>query len=120
MDVAAQIQQDLRVLSEPEVAGTGLWEIDAWTGVKVDVCVNFLSLPSTDQNEDEDEECAAPTTTAKEVRIAPVSEWQDTVSRTVQLEERQEWKVPDGLEGREKCSEAYVVSFFYAYTRNRY
>jgi amino acid adenylation domain-containing protein len=104
--VAAQIQQDLRALSEPQVAGTGLWEIDAWTGVKIDVCVNFLSLPSTV----EDEGVEGMEGVNRDVRIKAVEGWQHTVSRTVPLEEEQDWTPPQAVTGQKQVNEAYVVS----------
>jgi amino acid adenylation domain-containing protein len=105
--VAAQIQQDLRALSEPGVAGTGLWEIDAWTGVKIDVCVNFLSLPS---GEDEDNGGGVEKTGG--VRIKAVEGWKENVGREVRGEEEREWRMPVGLEQKGKCKDAYLVSLF--------
>lgn len=43
--VAAAIQRDLEEINSGGRADVGLWEIDAWTGVKVSSFVNFLSLP---------------------------------------------------------------------------
>ena len=40
---ARTIQVDLQRISAPEMAGTGLWEIEEWTGVRVDCFVNFLA-----------------------------------------------------------------------------
>ncbi|KAF3051041.1 nrps [Didymella keratinophila] len=48
IETAKQIQDDLRTLSEPAIATSSLVEIAAWTGVKVDVFVNFLALPAHD------------------------------------------------------------------------
>ncbi|KAI0026230.1 amino acid adenylation domain-containing protein [Xylariomycetidae sp. FL0641] len=43
--LAADIQRDLVAIGDPAHATAALWEIDAWTGVRVDACVNFLALP---------------------------------------------------------------------------
>lgn len=42
---AKQIQVDLQVIGSPENSSAGLWEIEKWTGVKVDNFVNFIKLP---------------------------------------------------------------------------
>ncbi|KFH43976.1 Hydroxamate-type ferrichrome siderophore peptide synthetase-like protein [Hapsidospora chrysogenum ATCC 11550] len=43
--VAAAIQRDLGEINSGGRADVGLWEVDAWTGVRVSSFVNFLSLP---------------------------------------------------------------------------
>ncbi|KAG9207043.1 hypothetical protein G6514_000334 [Epicoccum nigrum] len=97
LDTAAQIQRDLRVLSEPANASTSLFEIDAWTGVRVDVCVNLLSLPSSEADGDEGIEDVEGR--GGNVRISPVPGWQDAVSREVRIEQGQggEWTPPASL-----------------------
>jgi hypothetical protein len=56
LDIAKQIQQDLQAIGSAENSAVGLWEIAAWTGVKVDTFVNFLRLPNTaEENENENE-----------------------------------------------------------------
>ncbi|KAF2084781.1 nonribosomal peptide synthetase 2 [Saccharata proteae CBS 121410] len=45
---AQRIQDDLREIGSVENAGVGLWEVERWTGVKVDSFVNFLKLPEVD------------------------------------------------------------------------
>ena len=50
-EVAAQVQADLREIGSVENAGTGLWEVGAWTGVRVDSFVNFLKLPEGEDGE---------------------------------------------------------------------
>lgn len=49
LEVAASIQQDLHLISDPTYVGVGLWEIKEWTGVVVDSFVNFLSLPEGEE-----------------------------------------------------------------------
>lgn len=51
VSIAKQIQQDLQQIGTPENSSAGLWEIEKWTGVKVDTFVNFIKLP--DQTESE-------------------------------------------------------------------
>jgi aryl carrier-like protein/NRPS condensation-like uncharacterized protein len=46
--VAAAIQRDLGEINSCGRADVGLWEVDAWTGVRVSSFVNFLSLPDED------------------------------------------------------------------------
>jgi hypothetical protein len=54
LDIAKQIQQDLQAIGSAENSAVGLWEIAAWTGVKVDTFVNFLRLPdAAEENENE-------------------------------------------------------------------
>ncbi|KAL8401440.1 hypothetical protein RB596_008297 [Gaeumannomyces avenae] len=44
--VARAIQQDLgSIMSDPANTSVGLWEIEEWTGVRVDCFVNFLGRP---------------------------------------------------------------------------
>ena len=54
IDVARQIQIDLREISTAENSAVSLWEIDGWTEgrVKLDCFVNFLSLPENEVEED--------------------------------------------------------------------
>lgn len=46
IDIARRVQDDLGQISTWENASVGLWEVEAWTGVKMDSFVNFLSLPA--------------------------------------------------------------------------
>ncbi|TKA79010.1 hypothetical protein B0A49_02271 [Cryomyces minteri] len=47
LDAAARMQRDLREIGNQYNSAAGLWEIEQWTGVKVDSFVNFLKLPDT-------------------------------------------------------------------------
>jgi hypothetical protein len=78
VDIAIQIQQDLRVISQLENAHASLFEINTWTGVKVDNFVNFLSLPDTGEDE-------ATGSDDTKIKIFPVGEWESGVSRVVEL-----------------------------------
>ncbi|KAL0265124.1 NRPS protein [Diplodia seriata] len=52
-ELAKKIQEDLRTIGDGvENAGTGLWEVERWTGVKVDSFVNFLKLPEGEDEAD--------------------------------------------------------------------
>ncbi|KAF2843129.1 nonribosomal peptide synthetase 2 [Patellaria atrata CBS 101060] len=53
--IAKAVQDDLQKVSGEENAGVGLWEIREWTGIKVDVVVNFLKLPEEDVEENIEE-----------------------------------------------------------------
>lgn len=45
LEVASSIQDDIHLVSTDGRADVGLWEVAAWTGVRVTSFVNFLSLP---------------------------------------------------------------------------
>ena len=49
---AAMIQQDLADITKFENCCTSLHDIHAWTGVKIDTYVNFLSLPGSENEDD--------------------------------------------------------------------
>ncbi|PNS17152.1 Nonribosomal peptide synthetase 2 [Sphaceloma murrayae] len=55
VDVARQIQEDIKRISEEDVAGAALWEIQKWTGITADVFVNFIKLPEEDDISNEDD-----------------------------------------------------------------
>ncbi|KAL7931504.1 putative non-ribosomal peptide synthetase [Trichoderma chlorosporum] len=44
-EIASTIQNDIHMISADGHADVGLWEVAAWTGVKITSFVNFLSLP---------------------------------------------------------------------------
>lgn len=45
LEIADTIQNDIHLIAAEGRADVGLWEVAAWTGVKVTSFVNFLSLP---------------------------------------------------------------------------
>ncbi|KAH0522879.1 hypothetical protein TsFJ059_006666 [Trichoderma semiorbis] len=47
LEIAGTIQNDIHLIATEGRADVGLWEVAAWTGVKVTSFVNFLSLPDT-------------------------------------------------------------------------
>jgi len=67
-NTAKQIQGDLEQISAQEVVGTGLHEIEKWTGIKVDCFVNFL-MDFSDLDERDDQHVA---TEQSRVRIEPI------------------------------------------------
>jgi len=50
-EAAGQIQRDLQEIGGLETSTVGLWEIERWTGVKIDSFVNFLNLPGAEDND---------------------------------------------------------------------
>ncbi len=49
IEIAQNIQHDLQIISHIENCGAALWEIENWTGIKIDCFVNFLKLPDHDE-----------------------------------------------------------------------
>ncbi|KAL6798049.1 non-ribosomal peptide synthetase, siderophore synthesis [Trichoderma sp. SZMC 28012] len=45
LEIADKIQNDIHLIAVEGRADVGLWEVAAWTGVKITSFVNFLSLP---------------------------------------------------------------------------
>lgn len=99
VEVAASVQRDLHLISDPAHVGVGLWEVREWTGVVVDSFVNFLSLP-------EGEEQAA----FEDVRLSEVGFGEDVAMAgdTVVMD-------PDQLHWLEKNAvrDAYPVSLWH-------
>lgn len=52
ISVATTIQRDLHQIGANEKANVGLWEIEAWTGLRIDTFINFLALPHDDDESD--------------------------------------------------------------------
>lgn len=50
---AIAVQNDIHKISSDGLANVGLWEISAWTGIKITSFVNFLSLPDTSEDVEE-------------------------------------------------------------------
>lgn len=98
--VASQIQSDLRLLGDPVNATTSLYEINEWTGVKIDTFVNLLSLPSPNDNEIPHQE--------NKVQITPKAGWQQAVSRVVEVDQNN-CHAPEDMVN-ERVNAAYLVS----------
>jgi hypothetical protein len=100
LDIATRIQNDLQKISEPVNTTASLYEISEWTGVRVDVFVNFLSLPGT---KDEDGgQCK------DGVRITQKDGWREAVSRVTKID-KGDWEVPPDMMD-ERVNAAYLVS----------
>lgn len=101
-DVAGQIQDDLKRISEEDLSATALWEIKEWTGVTVDVFVNFIKLPEEEKTEPDE----------RVVRIESVDTDEEHEFReraeVVPVEDQEGWKVPEEL--KTIVGEAYPVS----------
>lgn len=48
LEVARQVQHDVGDIGSARKAGVGLWQVERWSGVKVDCIVNFLKLPEAE------------------------------------------------------------------------
>ncbi|KEF63753.1 uncharacterized protein A1O9_01731 [Exophiala aquamarina CBS 119918] len=51
--IAQRVQRDLAKISRPEHCSVSMREIYAWTGIKIDTYVNFLSLPGNGSGDEE-------------------------------------------------------------------
>ncbi|KAF1933087.1 nonribosomal peptide synthetase 2 [Didymella exigua CBS 183.55] len=74
-EVARQVQDDLRLISEPIIAASSLAEVAEWTLVKIDTFVNFLSLHPGDEKSGQPDE----------VKIEQVYGWMEAVSRVTEM-----------------------------------
>ncbi|KAL5115064.1 hypothetical protein ACEQ8H_007039 [Pleosporales sp. CAS-2024a] len=92
---AKQIQEDLQKISDAQHVGASLWEIDTWTGVKVDSTVNFLTLPG--------EECAQAGN--GEVKIVPARAWDEDMSKVTKYDPGWDGEVPENL----RCTRVNVA-----------
>lgn len=55
-DVARRVQEDLRQISQPPRASVDLNDIFNWTGVKIDTFINFVKLPTEDEDASADKQ----------------------------------------------------------------
>lgn len=101
VEMAACIQSDLRDISNTANAFVSLFEINEWTGIKIDTFVNFLTLPDTGEAEKLNEE-------NNTLTIETTAQWQHPVGRVSTIEEQQP-QVPNELVN-EHVSSAYLVS----------
>ncbi|KAJ6783795.1 hypothetical protein PWT90_02911 [Aphanocladium album] len=51
LQIAQRIHDDMQQIATDGNAQVGLWEIAQWTGIKVDRLVNFLTLPTAEEEE---------------------------------------------------------------------
>jgi aryl carrier-like protein len=100
LEVARRVQEDLQKIGTVDHSTVGLWEVERWTGVKVDTFVNFLKLPGTDADDAERQ---------REVQIKAVDGARiEERSRVVEPGEGGELELPRELEGM-KGADAYEV-----------
>ncbi|OTA03002.1 hypothetical protein A9Z42_0034380 [Trichoderma parareesei] len=83
LDIAEAIQKDIHLIASEGRADVGLWEIAAWTGVKVTVFFNFLTLP--------DSSIGGEDGVSKSVQLLPVE--REDVNNEVLLEGESEEEV---------------------------
>lgn len=99
--LAKQIHEDLQKIGGMENSAVGMWEVEQWTGVRVDTFVNFLKLPESSQ-EDWEEQGG--------VRLKPVDcERLERRSRVVDPDNIGAFEVAKELEGM-RGMDAYKVS----------
>jgi amino acid adenylation domain-containing protein len=101
LEVARRIQEHLQKIGTANHSAVGLWEIEQWTGVKVDTFVNFLKLPEADEDRVEEPD---------RVVIKPLDGKRlEQRSHVIEPGNRDGFKVPHALEGM-KGVDAYQVS----------
>jgi aryl carrier-like protein len=105
LENAAQVQRDLQEIGSLENSAVALWEIEAWTGVKIDSFVNFLKLPESEA------ESAKSGLEIREVRGGEEG-WSMTVEPRVK-----DFVVPGELKD-DVVWEAYLVSSEIRFRRN--
>lgn len=100
VEVAKQIQHDLQTLNEPAYATSSLFDIHEWTGVKVNIFVNFLSLPDAEEK--------GATSGADRAKVTQKDGWQEAVSRVTPIN-LGGWQPPAHLVD-ERVNASYLVS----------
>jgi len=111
VDVAKQVQNDLQIISTAPNAQVGLWQVDQWTGVKVDTFVNFLKLPDS-SSEEEGEKAVTSNGQAEDVSIEEVESGRQTEARYNVHEPasvREEFSPPKELQ-QNRVAGSYLVS----------
>ncbi|KAF2865950.1 nonribosomal peptide synthetase 2 [Massariosphaeria phaeospora] len=108
-NIAAQILYDLQKICSVANAGARLKEIAEWTGVRVDLWVNFLNLPDM---RDEGGELQGGNGEHR-VKIAHEGAWEGGVSRVREVVGGDGFEAPRELGGMDDVHEAYLVSDIY-------
>jgi aryl carrier-like protein len=85
LEIAKGIQHDLQEISSVENSRVGLWEINDWTGVLIDCFVNFLTLPDS-ANDHEENGAQELSLSLKPVALDPGSE-----ENSARMESEREW-----------------------------
>jgi len=112
-NLAKQIQDDLEQISQTPNALVGLWQIHAWTGVKIDTFVNFIKLPDS---EDDTEQTS---TDKVAVSIEEVDDGRQTQARALvqQASNTTSFEIPQELQ-QNVTKDAYLVSHLESTSRH--
>jgi hypothetical protein len=102
LEVAKRVQEHLQKIGTAQNSAVGLWEVEQWTGVRIDTFVNFLKLPGVD-NEDAGRQC--------EVHIKAVDDGRrEDRSRVVEPGDGGGFVMPRALEGMKGVDASQVSS----------
>lgn len=112
---ASQVQRDLQDIGTTQNAAVSLWEIDEWTGIKLNSFVNFLRLPVTEtefgEDETDDGDGLGTHKSKGMVTFKPVEPaWENGHRREVALPTTK-FVEPEALK-QNAVRESYLVSFF--------
>ncbi|KAI9724317.1 MAG: NRPS [Candelaria pacifica] len=103
VEIAQKIQQDLQVIGRIENSGVALWEIERWTGIRIDCFVNFLKLP-----DHEGDQYSAKGLTDK-VTILEAKNGSDDGFQRLSIPEKNGYVEP-GLLAKNMVKDAYLAS----------
>jgi NRPS condensation-like uncharacterized protein/aryl carrier-like protein len=109
IECARQVQSGLAQIGSVENSATALWEIEQWTGVKVDLFLNFLKLPESIQGGGEDEKFDGADSRIEEIegeRKAPRSrvEKLETPATSIENDDSPVREVFDNGKGYQVCA----------------
>ncbi|KXT10736.1 hypothetical protein AC579_2735 [Pseudocercospora musae] len=101
VEVAKQIDADIKKIGTAENSSASLKEIYEWTGVRVDTFVNFLRMPEHDSD--------TPANGTDETKFTQHhdDEWTSEIIRVVDPELPQDFQMPSGLD-QFRAGEAYL------------
>ncbi|KAL1311274.1 hypothetical protein AAFC00_001462 [Neodothiora populina] len=106
VDVAKQIQSYLQAIGTVANSTASLWEIEKWTGVKVDTFVNFIKIPERD----DDAEDAQQKPESSSVAIGEAQDGRTTAKRSqVHESSAADFKLPTELQ-KNIVKDAYLPS----------
>ncbi|KXT05105.1 hypothetical protein AC578_7563 [Pseudocercospora eumusae] len=101
VELAKQIDADIKKIGSTENSSASIKEIHEWTGVRVDTFVNFLRLP---EHADSD----TPANGTHETSITQYDDaWTSDISRVIDPELPQDFQTPNGLD-EFRAGEAYL------------
>lgn len=110
IEIAQRVQQDLGEISRLENCGVSMREIYAWTGMKVDTYVNFLSLPGNEAGDEDDETARLPRQPARDVSISHIKVDSEMKSKAADIMETSPFlnDTEQGLATQEWCLVSYT------------